>query len=588
MRSFRHLVLLIALVALTVGCEKNRAPQYQPQASDTLYTAEAAMRVYAYEPERALTFIDSALIVGNIDEDVAKLLRAKVYSQSLVEQRMDTAQQMLLELLESDYAKDLHNREVVLDLLGTIARDQYQIERQLHWATLKVECCREQGRETEALRTEAEIGYLLANLGEEEKGLAKLNGVIATLDGQRHTDEMDACIIAIKRKITVLSQLGRYEEVIPLAQRIIAIADDYREHYTEYTDNAYRLPHEEQQTEQYCNFYTAQAQAFLSRAYAQLDDKDNARHYLSLLEQSDYGATLGSRKMVAPVWRLLGEYDKMLATFQELEEQMGTDTLNGDFAEMLYGYAQAAQAAGDFAASSAYWQRYARLNTLLNKELLESRAYEYATRYQLQEERMNTEREQAKAQNNRNLAIAGFILVLLAVGFIVWLLVQHRAINRKNRVLVEQIAEAMKYKKKNEELGERNEPSGESGVGKEAKLESADGQLFVMLSDTIRHERLFTDPNFGRQTLVDRFHLTERRIGAAFAHAGSLPDFIRELRLEYACQMLAEQPEMSIGDIAAASGFSSLSVFSREFKRKLEVTPTYYREQMASKIDKKS
>lgn len=588
MRRLLHLILIFALMVLAARCAKSRAPQHQPQASDTLYTAEAAMRVYAYEPERALTFIDSALIVGNIDEDVAKLLRAKVYSQSLVEQRMDTAQRMLLELLESDYAKDLHNREVVLDLLGTIARDQYQIERQLHWATLKVECCREQGRETEALRTEAEMGYLLANLGEEEKGLAKLNGVIATLDGQRHTDEMDACIIAIKRKITVLSQLGRYDEVIPLAQHIIAIADDYREHYTEYTDNAYRLPHEEQQTEQYCNFYTAQAQAFLARAYAQLDDKDNARHYLSLLEQSDYGATLGSRKMVAPVWRLLGEYDKMLATFQELEEQMGTDTLNGDFAEMLYGYAQAAQATGDFAASSAYWQRYAKLNTLLNKELLESRAYEYATRYQLQEERMNTEREQAKAQNNRNLAIAGFILVLLAVGFIVWLLIQHRAINRKNRVLVEQIAEAMKYKKKNEELGERNEPSGVSGVGKEAKLESADGQLFVMLSETIRRERLFTDPNFGRQTLVDRFHLTERRIGAAFAHAGSLPDFIRELRVEYACQMLVEQPEKSIGDIAAASGFSSLSVFSREFKRKLEVTPTYYREQMASKIDKKS
>ena len=586
MRTLRHLIIIVALLALAAGCAKNRAPQHQPQPGDTLYTAEAAMRLYAYEPKRALTFIDSALIVGNIDEDVAKLLRAKVYSQSLVERCMDTAQQMLLELLESDYTKDLHNREVVLDLLGAIARNKYQIERQLHWATLKAECCREQGRETEALRTEAEMGYLFANLGEEEKGLAKLNGVIATLDGQRHTDEMDACIIAIKRKITVLSMFGRYEEIIPLAQRIIAITDDYREHYTEYTDNAYRLPHEEQQTEQYCNFYTAQAQVFLARSYAQLGDKDNARHYLSLLEQSDYGTTLGSRKMVAPVWRQLGEYDKMLATYHEMEEQMGSDTLNSDFAEILHGYAQAAQAQGDFAASAAYWQRYAQLNILLNKELLESRAYEYATRYQLQEERINTEREQAKAQNNRNLAIAGFILVLIAAGFIVWLLIQQRAINRKNRVLVEQISEAVKYKKKNEELNEKNEQTGE--VGKERGLDSADRQLFVTLSETIRRERLFTDPNFGRQTLVDRFHLTERRIGAAFAHAGSLPDFIRELRVEYACQMLTEHPDMSIGDIAAAAGFSSLSVFSREFKRKLEVTPTYYRDQMVPKIDKKS
>ena len=123
--------------------------------------------------------------------------------------------------------------------------------------------------------------------------------------------------------------------------------------------------------------------------------------------------------------------------------------------------------------------------------------------------------------------------------------------------------------------------SEELGVGSE-ELDSADKELFAQLSEAIRREKLFTDPNFGRQTLVDRFHLTERRIGAAFSQAGSLPDFIRDLRLEYACRLLSDHPEMSIGDIATASGFSSLSVFSREFKRKLEVTPSYYREQINS------
>ena len=578
-KHLRYIVCVCALAVLAfTGCTGKGVAQHEPQSGDTLYTAEAAMRIYSYEPDRALTLIDSALIVGNIDDDVAKLLRAKVYSQSLLEQRMDTAQQMLLELLESDYTKDLHNREVVLDLLFNIARNKYQIERMLHWATLKADCCREQGYETEALRTEAEIGFLLTLLGEEEKGLAKLSGVIATLDGQRHSDEMDACIIAIKRKISVLSQLGRNDEIIPLALRIIAILDDYREHYTEYTDNAYRLPHDEKQTEQYCNFYTAQAQGFLAKAYANLGDKDSARHYVDLFEQSDYGSTMSGRRMIAPAWCQLGDYDKMLATYDEATAKMGSDTVNNEYAEMLFGYARAAEAAGDLNASVDYWRRYSELSHLLNNQLLESRAYEYATRYQLQEERMNTEREQAKAQNNRNLAIAGFILALVAIGFIVWLLIQRRAINRKNRVLVEQIAEAVKYKKMSEELSVKSEELGE----RSRELEGSDEQLFRQLSETIRRERLFTNPNFGRQTLIDRFHLNERRIGAAFSHGGSLPDFIRELRLEHACQLLTDHPEMSISDVAAASGFSSLSVFSREFKRKLEVTPSYYREQMAA------
>lgn len=187
---------------------------------------------------------------------------------------------------------------------------------------------------------------------------------------------------------------------------------------------------------------------------------------------------------------------------------------------------------------------------------------------------MNTEREQAKAQNNRNFAIAGFLLALIAVVFIVWLLIQRRAINRKNRVLVKQIAEAVKYKKLVEDEGRKTVVS---------NTELSDVELFKQLSEVIRCEQLFTNPNFGRQTLIDRFHLTERRIGSVFSYGGSLPDFIRELRIQYACQLLTDHPEMSISDIATASGFSSLSVFSREFKRKLEVTPTYYREQMTQK-----
>jgi len=574
MKKIPSLILYIFLAFMLAGCTGHGDLQREPQPSDTLYTAETAMRIYDYEPERALVIIDSALIVGNIDEDLAKLLRAKVYSQSLAEVQLDTAQQMLLDLLESNYAKDLHNREIVLDLLFNIARNKESVERMLYWATQKADCCREQGHETEALRTEAEIGFLLTRLGEEEKGLAKLNGVIANLDGQRHMDEMDACIIALKRKVTVLFQMGREEEIIPVAAHIIEIIDDCRKHYGEYTDNSYRMPKNVIQIDKYWDFYTAQAQGFMAQAYAELGEMDSARRYVDIFEQSDFGKTLGGRSMMTSAWCNLGEYDKMLAAYDEMTMRLGDDTLNAEYVEILRGRALAAEAFGNPNASIDYWRRYAKMSRMVNKQLQESQAYEYAARYHLQEERMNTEREQAKAQNNRNLAIAGFLLALIAVIFIVWLLKQRSAINRKNRVLVEQIAEAVKYKS----LVENEE---QKTIVPNTAL--SDEELFKQLSEVIRRERLFTNPNFGRQTLIDRFHLTERRIGSVFSHGGSLPDFIRELRIQHACQLLSDHPEMSISDIATASGFSSLSVFSREFKRKLEVTPTYYREQMTRK-----
>ena len=107
-----------------------------------------------------------------------------------------------------------------------------------------------------------------------------------------------------------------------------------------------------------------------------------------------------------------------------------------------------------------------------------------------------------------------------------------------------------------------------------------DQELLAFLCDAIRKEQLFTDPTFGRQTLVERYKVSDRSIGAAFALVDGLPGFVRDVRLEHACQLLTEHPEMSIGDIAAASGFSSPIVFNRAFKAKHEITPTFYREQV--------
>ncbi len=197
---------------------------------------------------------------------------------------------------------------------------------------------------------------------------------------------------------------------------------------------------------------------------------------------------------------------------------------------------------------------------------------------------------------------------MFAIGVIVWLGILYSRIRRKNRILAEQISETIRYKKEVQNLNAETEvtvipEASETSASESEKVvvtglksdirnfksisldELSDEQLFKFLSEVIRHELLFTSPFFGRQTLMDRFKLSERRIGAAFARGSvhnSLPNFVRSLRLEYACRLLSEHDEMTISDVAAASGFSSVAVFSREFKRKFDMTPTFYR-QMVTK-----
>ena len=62
----------------------------KPQPSDSLYTLQAAMSIYAYQPVRALQIVDSAVIVGNISEVMADRLWARVYSMTLMKDQMDS------------------------------------------------------------------------------------------------------------------------------------------------------------------------------------------------------------------------------------------------------------------------------------------------------------------------------------------------------------------------------------------------------------------------------------------------------------------------------------------------------------------
>ena len=579
MQKVTHFILYVILALFAVSCVNTDSDvKYEPQPDDTIYTDKAALAIYGNNPERALIILDSAVIVGNLDKDLAKMLRAKVLSQSTADLHFDEALQICEELMQSDFVDNPTNRENVLDLLISITRIRGDNEQWIRWSTEKVDLCRQQGDETEALRTEAEIGFSLAKLGEEERGLAKLSGVIGALDEQRHFNEMDACIIALKRKINILDILDRPESTIPLAQHIIEKIDDYREHRDEYADGSFRMPPNDEQLYRYCNFYTAQAYCFLAKAYAELGQYDDARYYISLFEDSDYGKSFSGRMMASRTWCVLGDFDKMLAIYDEAEKRLGTDTINLDFSAMLYNRAIAAEAAGNYQAATDYWRRFTDIKHILDRKQKEGQAYHYAARYKLQEERMNTEREQAKAKHNEILAWAGFILMILSILFIIRLLIQHRAINRKNRVLTLQMMESMKYKKEINNNSKLQTPNSKLNVE-----ELDDAQLFDYLSNVIRSEKLFLNQNFSRQLLIDRFHINERRIGAAFSRCEGLPDFIRDLRLEYACQMMTDNPEMSISDVATASGFSNLTVFGRDFKRKYEVTPTYFRSQMTAK-----
>ncbi len=87
-------------------------------------------------------------------------------------------------------------------------------------------------------------------------------------------------------------------------------------------------------------------------------------------------------------------------------------------------------------------------------------------------------------------------------------------------------------------------------------------QAGIKLADLAR--LVGTRPNYLSQTINSRSQ-------------ASFFDYVNNFRLEYASGLLRSCQEMSISEVAMASGFNSQNVFNSHFKKKTGSTPTQYR-----------
>lgn len=512
MKKLLH-ILIFALAVVTTSCTSgvsdNGERNSVVQPADTIHTMRVAMGIYGYQPERALQIIDSALIVGNIDEVQAEQCRARIYGMTLMHEKMDSllggpanvrldsAQAIALRLLNNDYIKsNLTRLRDVYDILAYTERMQNDTLGWLHMSRQLVDVCHQIGpeAETDALRTEAEIGAALHAMGHEEEGMAKMDSVLALLNDKRTFSELDAFIIASRRKIVMLGSHDRYAETLPLARRIIERLDDYEAHPDEYHDGSHREPKTDQKRADYIRFYRNQAQNYITAAYASL-----------------------------------GEHGNMLTAFRQIEIGVRDAT-----------------------------------------------AREHIARYNALQQQLEAERQREaahRAETSREVVILISLLILL---FAVYVWKQWRKTKKQNRILAQQITEAVEYKDKYREL----KPAANSKLQTSNCLELSDAELSIYLHDLIENEKLYLNPMFERQTLIDITGLSKERIGAAFSHGGEyerLTTLVRELRLSHAVRLMNEHPEMSLEQVCTASGFSNTVSFYRSFKTKFGMTPSEFR-----------
>ena len=583
----RYIIMVAAILLVLTGCkEGDTGNKRVSQAADTLYTAAYAMTFVDTEPERALLLIDSARLAGNLSDVRADIQRARVYGRSHAEIKTDSAiligeRLMLHDSVKADYDLQIEVLEILLDAY----RLERDYEQALNWATRLSDVYREHGMHHLLSYSNAEIGALMVRIGQQQEGLARIDSAVQQLAGHRHYSEMNLALLALKRKADVSAEIGRYQETADAAQQMLGMLDDFEQHPADYYDqsNGYSGITVEERP-RYIDFYRSRAYSFLALAAASQHQPQQAIHYLDLYEQTDASQTLHGRYVTTPILHRLGRYDRMMDIYDEVEQAMADDTLNANYADILRGRAEVAESQGHSVAANGYWRRYADLSQQLNDSLLKGKAHLFAARYHAQEQQREIDQQRAGKRIADTISIATGSLALLMLVFALYAFRQWRATREKNRILAQQITEAVKYKEKYRELSVSAEPSVHSAKPELAIsdfTELSDEQLFLCLRDLIENEQLFLQPDFGRQSLIDRTGLSKERIGAAFAQGSdsvSLPAYVRELRLDYAIRLMNDQPDLTIEQVCLASGFTSADTFTRNFRAKYGMTPTAYKQ----------
>ena len=190
-------------------------------------------------------------------------------------------------------------------------------------------------------------------------------------------------------------------------------------------------------------------------------------------------------------------------------------------------------------------------------------------------DKITTEKEKKQQQ----VLLAVFICALLFVALFIYILYSRR-LQQRNLALYQQV----------QELSRKEKAVETCFLSKPEETLSKEMLLFRQLSERMKAEKLFTDTDINRKKLADLLGTNETYLANAIrqGRAETFSDYISNLRLQYAVDLMEEHPEMTFDSIAVDSGYGSYSQFFRLFSRKYGITPSEYRKMLVKKSQHKN
>lgn len=209
-----------------------------------------------------------------------------------------------------------------------------------------------------------------------------------------------------------------------------------------------------------------------------------------------------------------------------------------------------------------------------------------------------------KLMHQKYMLIISAIIIAGAIISGILIILRYITAKRKNKALAANIDQLIMYRRRalmleqekyskeepiqdivtinDEEEDTADKEEYEENDGQQNGLSKEDSDKMARFIYELTSRKLFVDPNFNRDILIDELRIQKRTFTKVFeAYTGSTyKEYITSIRLEHAAQLIKEHPEYTIEAIAMECGITSYVTFHRNFTRHFGIAPSLYRTQL--------
>jgi len=550
----KHLYF-IATVVLAISCSSpaEKAAVADEQAYSPAHIQSLAQTDY----EAAMKLTEEALRKGGMSLFTASTLRANITYQFTED--YDVAAAYMRKALDLDEAKDPGTRSELLYHLVTILRNSRDFTALLSACTEGKECAHRAGKVFEEYSFDFLAGNCLYDLGEDETGFEMMHSALSAAGKTAATEaEFGHLLYFTSQYINSLRGDKNYQGALTACTAYECFIDRMELSFPD-VDPAYI---------DRCRFYLDIGRS-ICKSY--LGEPSAADAAFGCALGRNYAATTGGKSFLVDYYAASGQPDKILDIYQNDLPFTDADTVSRAYRLRVARLKEAYTNAGNQEKVREYQAIYDSLSRKIEAKEQTEGTLVAAAKYDSQRYRYKLEDTTIALNKNQWLILA--LIVVFVIAFAVLLLLalrKSRQHSKETRLLEKSLSAIKRQVSIIAESDFHKEPSDQS-------------EEQLSLKELVEGQKLYLNKNLNRQSATELLGKSSYEIDKMLEEIApgiSFPDYIKSLRIRHALELLGENPDISISELADRCGFYTIRTLQRSFLAVTGKTPSEYAQEL--------